>query len=312
MTSESSSTWQQRIEGEWYGNPSVWDADGNHTGWIKVARSSVFVDGVTTYYMDTRFDNDGPLRARLETQEFAFQLNDDDKNRVYLGPDFIGAGHPYGSLVDAHYYSPAWQADLRTMVHILADGETQVYSSLLYDGPTIACVFNGVYKVAFDYDSNTETRQRIDTFCAAERQAGRKPHDLPAKKPGQWSGTLVAYGPDQEVAGEVGITIVHRPTSLLRARQTVTLTGLIETSYSFDRYHDGNHHTYDGPDLYGNARAYGRALYATQHLFGTANKVTGREFLYDEALSMSACWKWYHGDQMQYLLYGALSWQADS
>ena len=33
------------------------------------------------------------------------------------------AGQPYGALVDAHYYSPAWQADLRTMVHILDDGE---------------------------------------------------------------------------------------------------------------------------------------------------------------------------------------------
>ena len=138
------STWQQTIEGEWYGVPSVWDVDGNHTGWIKVARSSRHVDGVTTYYMDTKFDNDGPLRARYEFSKFAFELNDDDKNRVYLGPDFIGAGHPYGMLVDAHYYSPAWRADLRTMVHILDDGETQIYSSLLYDGPTISGVFNGV------------------------------------------------------------------------------------------------------------------------------------------------------------------------
>ncbi|MFM7063416.1 MAG: hypothetical protein ACKO04_07980, partial [Actinomycetes bacterium] len=129
MSEETASTWQQQIEGEWYGNPSVWDPEGNHTGWIKVARSSVHEDGRTTYYMDTRFDNDGPLRNRFEFSEFAFGLNDDDLNRVYLGPDFIGAGHPYGSLVDAHYYSPAWQADLRTMVHILEDGETQVYSS---------------------------------------------------------------------------------------------------------------------------------------------------------------------------------------
>ena len=52
--------------------------------------------------------------------------------------------------MDAHYYSPGWTGDLRTMVHILPDGETQVYSSLIYDGPKICTVFNGIYKVAFD------------------------------------------------------------------------------------------------------------------------------------------------------------------
>ncbi len=303
------SNWQQRIEGEWYGNPSVWDPEGNHTGWIKVARSSVHEGGRTTYYMDTRFDNDGPLRNRFEFTEFAFELNDDDLNRVYLGPDFIGAGHPYGSLVDAHYYSPAWQADLRTMVHVLDDGETQVYSSLLYDGPTVCAVFNGVYKVAFDYEENPDTRARIDAFCAAERQAGRRPHTIPAKEAGSWSGSMAVYGADQEPAGKVDVRISHSPTSLLRARQTVELSGTIERSWTFDRYHDGNHHTYDGPDLYGNGRAYGRALYTTQHLFGVANKITGREFLYDDDLNLSACWKWFDGDRMEYLLYGSLAWQ---
>ena len=303
------STWQQQIEGEWYGNPSVWDPDGNHTGWIKVARSSVHENGRTTYYMDTRFDNDGPLRNRFEFSEFAFALNDDDKNRVYLGPDFIGAGHPYGTLVDAHYYSPAWHADLRTMVHILDDGETQVYSSLLYDGPAICAVFNGVYKVAFDYDTNPDTKERIDAFCAVERQAGRRPHTLPSKEAGTWVGSMAVYDAGQEPAGKVDISIRHEPTSLLRARQTVELSGTIERTYSFDRYHDGNHHTYDGPDLYGNARAYGRALYTTQHMFGSAEKVSGREFLYDDELSLSACWKWSDGDRMTYLLYGSLEWQ---
>ena len=308
MSEETASTWQQQIEGEWYGNPSVWDPEGNHTGWIKVARSSVHEDGRTTYYMDTRFDNDGPLRNRFEFSEFAFGLNDDDLNRVYLGPDFIGAGHPYGSLVDAHYYSPAWQADLRTMVHILEDGETQVYSSLLFDGPTICAVFNGVYKVAFDYETNPDTRSRIDEFCAQERQAGRRPHTIPAKQAGAWTGSMAVFGSDQQPAGSVDVTVTHEPTSLLRARQTVTMTGALERSWSFDRYHDGNHHTFDGPDLYGNGRAYGRALYTSQHVFGEAAKITGRDFLYDDRLSLSACWKYQEGDRLSALLFGSLAW----
>jgi len=302
------SNWQSQIEGEWYGNPSVFDAEGNHTGWIKVARSSVFENGQTTYFMDTKFDNVGPLRNRLEVTEFAFGLKDSDTNRIYMGPDFIGAGHPYGALVDAHYYSPGWRADLRTMVHILPDNETQVYSSLLYDGPTICAVFNGVYKVAFDYETNTETRERIDAFCAGERTAGVKPHDIPAKVAGSWSGEMLCYGPDQELAGKVEVTISHQPTSLLRARQTISVSGLFDREYTFDRYHDGNRHTFDGPDLYGNAIAYGRALYTTQHSYGEAWKIQGREFLYDDQLNLSACWKLFDGDQMQYLMYGSLAW----
>jgi hypothetical protein len=305
------SRWQQQIEGEWYGNPSVFDPEGNHTGWIKVARSSVFEDGTTTYFMDTRFDNVGPLRNRLEVSEFAFGLKDSDTNRIYMGPDFIGAGHPYGTLVDAHYYSPGWRADLRTMVHILADNETQVYSSLLFDGPTICAVFNGVYQVAFDYETNAATKTRIDDFCALERQAGKKPHDIPAKQPGTWAGELLCYGADQELAGKVDVSIRHDPTSLLRARQTVEIDGLISKRYSFDRYHDGNRHTYDGPDLYGNAIAYGRALYTTQHAYGEAWKIQGREFLYDDQQSLSACWKLFDGDRLDLMMYGSLAWTGD-
>jgi hypothetical protein len=301
------STWQQRIIGEWYGNPSVFDADGNHTGWIKVNRSSVFENGATTYYMHTEFDNVGPLRNRLEFREFAFGLLDGDDNRIYLGPDFIGAGHPYGALVDAHYYSPAWRADLRTMVH-LPDPETEVYSSLLYEGPTICAVFNGVYKVAFDYETNEETRSRIDAFCAAERAAGPMPHTIPPKTAGAWTGEMEVYGADQQLAGKIDVTIHHEPTSLLRARQTIEISGLFERSMTFDRYHDGNRHTYDGPDLYGNAIAYGRALYTSQHLMGQAVKISGREFLYDDQLSLSVCWKIYDGDRMQYLTFGSLGW----
>ena len=131
----------------------------------QVNRSSVHKDGQTTYYMNTAFKVFGPDQARLEASDFAFGVvdrSDFEGCRIYLGPDFIGAGYPYGMLVDAHYYSPGWTSDLRTLVHILPDGKTQAYSSLLYDGPTIHNVFNGVYKVAFDYEENPETKKWVD------------------------------------------------------------------------------------------------------------------------------------------------------
>ena len=133
------SHWQQQIEGEWHGLPSIFDVNGHHIGYNKVYRASLFQDGQTTYTMNTKIvEAAGPLVARLEVSDlFSFGVIDSDADRIYLGPDFIGAGHPYGTLVDAHYYSPGWSADLRTMVHILPDNQTQVYSSLLYDGPTL-------------------------------------------------------------------------------------------------------------------------------------------------------------------------------
>ena len=140
------SNWQQKIEGEWHGLPSIFDVHGNHSGYNKVYRSSVFKDGQTTYMMNTKIqEGANELLPRLEVSDiFSFGVIDSDQDRIYLGPDFIGAGHPYGTLVDAHYYSPGWTGDLRTMVHILPDGETQVYSSLIYDGPTLFTVFNGI------------------------------------------------------------------------------------------------------------------------------------------------------------------------
>ena len=139
-------------------------------GFNKVSRASVFADGKVTYWMQCNFMNSGPLRNRFEVRDFKFAVDDQGNDRIYLGPDFYGAGHPYGSLVDSHYYSPGWRADLNTMNQILADGVTQVYSSLLYEGPTLFAVFNGVYLNAHDYDTNPDTKSWIDGHLEAERE----------------------------------------------------------------------------------------------------------------------------------------------
>ncbi|MFQ3631434.1 hypothetical protein [Roseiflexus sp.] len=311
MTRQPSS-WQQTIEGEWHGLPSIFDADGNHVGYNKVFRSSVFdrESGKTTYYMNTHLqDTTGPLAARFEVSDiFAFGVIDSDRDRIYLGPDFIGAGHPYGMLVDAHYYSPGWTADLRTMVHILPDMHTQVYSSLLYDGPKICAVFNGIYKVAYDYHDNLETRARIDTFCEAERVNGPKPHILPSKKSGAWDGEVIVYGADQQQLGVNHVHIDYRPIDLLRAEMVVSLRGVFEKTYRFNRYRNGNRHFFEGPDVFGNSFGYGRALYTSQHFYGEALKIRGREFLIDDRFTLSVVWQVYCSDRMQYTIFGVLHW----
>ena len=305
------SEWQQRIEGEWFGLPSVFDAEGNHTGFNKVNRSSVFEDGKTTYFMQTNFMNTGPLRNRFEVREFAFGVDDGEKNRVYRGPDFYGAGHPYGSLVDSHYYSPAWRADLNTVNQILPDGVTQVYSSLLYEGPRIFSVFNGVYRRVHDYETNPETQAEIEAFIESERAMATRPHVLPDRTPGAWTGTCEVYGADQERIGATEVRLSHRPIDLVRADQTLELSDPIGRSLEYSRTRLDNRYTYDGPDLFGNAIAYGRALYTSQHHEAEAWKIRGREFLIDDEYTMAVMWKIYEGDQMVSIVFGPLTWHAD-
>ena len=308
MSENEPSRWQEKITGEWHGRPSIFDAAGNHVGYNKVFRESSFEGERVTYTMDTRLDAVGPLRARFEADKFAFGVDDQGQNRIYMGPDFIGAGHPFGTLVDAHYYSPGWTSDLRTMVHVLADGETQVYSSLLYDGPTINGVFNGIYRVAFDYHENPETKARIDAFTAQEKVNGRKPHVLPMKHSGSWTGTMQVYNDQQEPIGENGVEIAYRPLTLLRAEVTISISGVINREFTFQRARNGIRHTFEGPDLFGNGLAYGRALYTSQHFFGEALKIRGREFIIDDQYTMSVVWDWLAGDKRKYMSFGVLRW----
>ena len=312
MSNEGPSAWQQRIEGEWWGVPAIFDADGNYQGVDRVNRSSVHEDGKTRYYMTTFFEATGPLRYRFDVREFDFALTDTGDDRIYLGPDFIGAGHPYGGLVDAHYYSPAWEADLRTMVHVLPDGETQVYSSLLYEGSTIVAVFNGVYINVPDYRDDEDAKARVDEWIAQERVDGPKPHLLPPKQSGRWTGSMQVYGADQTKHGDIDVVITHDPKDLLRADQSVSITGHFERSYSFERFRNRGLHTYNGPDMYGNGKAYGRALYTSQHAFGEAWKIKGREFIIDDDYTMSVVWQTYQGDQMEYTCYGVMTWEPNA
>ena len=306
--SEQPSNWQQSITGEWHGCPSVFEPDGTHVGWNKVYRSSTHEGDQTTYRMDTDLDVRGALRARFEAKDFEFGVRDSDGDRIYLGPDFLGAGQPYGRLVDARYYSPAWAADLRTMVHILADGKTQVYSSLLYDGPNLCAVFNGLYRVAHDYPQNPETQQTIDAFVAQEKQQGNRPHVLPFKRAGKWEGTMQVLSAEQEFIGEALVTIDYRPLDLLRAEVVLRATGAITLNARYIRSRNGYHHTYQGPDLYGNGMAYGRALYTTQHLVDSSIRIEGREFLLDDDWTMSQVWRIHHHGRAAHTLFGTFTW----
>ncbi|MGI9225912.1 MAG: hypothetical protein ACR2QX_15615 [Woeseiaceae bacterium] len=312
MSDKKPSQFQQAITGTWHGLPSVFEPDGTHVGFNKVDRESKFEDGVTTYYMRTNFQNVGPLRYRFDlgSEQFAFGVIDSDKDRVYCGPDFMGSGRPYGMLVDSNYYSPGWNTDLRTLNLVLPEHEIQVYSSELYEGPVMAAVFNGIYVVTQDFDTNPETRRRVDDFIESERRNAKKAFLLPVKAAGQWQGELETYDGDQNLLGTTTVVIDYTPLTLLRSRMDVTMNGAIERSFSFERSHNGNVHTFEGPDVWGNGRGYGRYLFSTQHFYGEAAKIRARDTLIDDEFSLCVVWQFYEGNKECYTTFGVLDWTA--
>ncbi len=127
--------------------------------------------------------------------------------------------------------------------------------------------------------------------------------------------------------GTTLVTVEHEPLSLVRYRQTTTWEGVVNRRYTVERSRHANNWTYDGPDQFGNARAYGRALYVSQHFTGPdVWKIKGREFLLDESLQMAVTWMAYEGSALQmavtwmayegsvltYIMHGLLEWTADA
>ncbi|MFE3448976.1 hypothetical protein ACFXJ8_08555 [Nonomuraea sp. NPDC059194] len=299
------SAWQRRIQGEWHGKPSLFDASGTWVGYEQVSRSSVFEDGVTTYYMDGGLEAGGPLAGRFRLgAPFEFGVDDSDVNRVYTGPDFYGTGQPYGGFVDAHYYSPGWQVDLNTWNQTIDD--MQVYSSLMYQGPSIVACFNGLY---------TRDPAKVERWTADESANGPASYILPTKNAGAYSGTCELYGADQKPGGTVNVTVELDPINLLRTRHHVTWAGALDRRYTVEVRRDGFRSFYEGPDAWGNAQAYGRASYPSLH-FTDVWKLKGREFMVDATQGMGAgktlavAYELFEGGAPAAVVHGVLTWSS--
>jgi hypothetical protein len=186
---------------------------------------------------------------------------------------------------------------------------------VLHDGWAVCAVFNGVYKRTFDAKTNPETKQFVDDWIALETQRGSRPQVLPTKEKGAWTGSLFVNAADQSTLGEVQVTIEHTPLSLRRAHQQVTWTGALDRSYGFERVRDGARTQYEGPEVFGNATSYGRALFTSQHIVGPeargVEKIKGREVLIDsETRELAVVWQLFRGDTTTHFVHGLLTWES--
>lgn len=307
MANEQPSKWQQLISGDWHGMPALFKPEGTQVAFNRVARSSVFENGRTTYYMHTNFDGADVFTSRFQIPEFAFGVIDSDKDRIYTGPDFIGTGRPFGPLVDSEYFSPGWNVQLRTVNHIVPERGLQVYSSQLFEGNCLVAVFNGLY--INTRDEEPATLQRIDDHLAAERVNAKKPFVLPVKHQGRWRGTMEVYSPEQELIGENEVVIEYTPKDLVSAQMDVTVSGVVNRKFSYLRSRNANHHQFHGPDAYGNGMSFGRYMYARNHFFGEAATLDSRETLIDDKFSLCCYWQFKKSQREQFNTFGVLEWE---
>ena len=132
---------------------------------------------------------------------------------------------------------------------------------------------------------------------------------LPTKQAGSWTGECEVVAADRTVLGKDLVTIAHEPMSLRRARQIVTWDGPLAKTFTYERYRDGARTQYDGPDVWGNATSYGRALFTSMHSDRGTWKIKGREFLLNEDLELAVAWEHFEGDTLTHVVHGVLTWQ---
>jgi hypothetical protein len=178
----------------------------------------------------------------------------------------------------------------------------------------VCAVFNGLYKVVDVGANDQETQGFIDAWIRDETDRAPRPHVLPTKQKGAWTGTLEVYdAASREKVGDNFVTIDHEPLSLVRTKQTITWEGAINRKYTFERLRRDQNTTYDGPDIMGNARNYGRALFTSQHFTGgDVWKIKGREYLLDDSQSLSIVWEAFKGDMLTNVIFGQLDWKAQA
>lgn len=316
--------WHRKVEGRWFGAPSHYDARGVHSGYSQPRRTvvrdpaeaqaeglgqptadSVLIDVPADQFLH------GALQQRIEVGVQSAWVTQTERSRIYEGPDFFGAGYPYGSLTLGWVHFCPWKCDAKVIVQILPDQVSQVYDNVQYIGESVGTCLNGQYLLASDHDDNAETRARVEAFLDAEKAAGKTLFRHSTRREGQWSGQLQAYDERQEFMGDVEVQIDYSPLDHHRARFAVQLSGPVKLNATYTRYRHDNEFYYEGPDAYGNAVAYGRSLYLRQQLRGTGLRLVGREFLLDDAYNMAIVWELKHGHHLKHVLHGKLAWQSD-
>ncbi len=300
--------WHKQVAGIWHGCPGIFDAEGNSLGHVQADRS-IFVEdeGQHLIKVETKVDCTGSLRSRLETPMHLLRVKHLEDKRVYEGPDFYGTGYPYGSLILGNDYCVPWHTDNRVHVQLLPGTDIQAYSNVAIEGNTVVGVITGLYQQSQDYETNPETREKIDAYRLDEIKRRHEVHLLPRSTPGTFRGKLETYTPDQKCIGETTVEWKHIPHTQYTCRQEMTLSGAYERQVNIERSRHENHHFFED-GFWGNAIGYGRALFWTGHFRGETTRLKGRDFQLDNH-SRGVVWEFFRADTLEYVMHGVLDFE---
>jgi hypothetical protein len=308
MSTELAEKWHKQVEGIWHGCPGIYDHAGEWQGYTQADRS-IFVDDEGTHLIrvDTKVNCFGKLRARLETPTHLLRVKHVENKRVYDGPDFFGAGYPYGTLILGNDYCVPWQTDNRVTVQLLPGEQVQAYSNVAYEGNALIGVITGLYRVSRDYVSNADTRRQIDAHREEEIARSKDVHVLPTQR-GTFVGELETFTPDQKLVGKTQVAWTHEPVTRYRAVQDVKLTGAMQRGFRAERTRHENHHFFED-GFWGNGISFGRALFWRGNFKSETTRLIGRDYQLDDG-SLALVWEMWRADQLEYVMHGVVRFQA--
>jgi hypothetical protein len=306
--SDLSEKWHKQVEGIWHGCPGVYDHDGQWQGYTQADRS-IFIDqdGQHLIRVDTKVNCFGRLRARLETPTHLLRVKHVENKRVYEGPDFYGAGYPYGTLILGNDYCVPWSTDNRVTVQLLPGAQLQAYSNVAYEGNTLVCVISGLYRLSRDHETNADTQQLIARHREDEITRSKDVHILPRKTAGVFRGELETYTPDQKLVGMTTVNWDHMPVTQYRCVQDMKLSGAMTRSVRMERTRHENHHFFED-GLWGNGIGFGRAMFWRGNFKSETTRLVGRDFQLDDG-SLAVVWELWRADQLEHVLHGVLKFE---
>ncbi len=303
------SAWQKQIQGVWHGLPSMFNAAGEHIGYLRGYRTCKLAeDGRPYFHVREELKFGGPLRTRIQPPDVELFVDEAGLSRVYDCPYFVGSGNPYGTFLLGNDYIVPWRLNTHVTVQLLPGGTVQAYSIQLYQEPVMQGVLIGQYKVA--YDEAPATMAAIDAFIDSERQNGPMPFALGPDATGAWHGTGELYGGDQQFLGETTITIERQAVDFHTEALTVTFAGAHEEQLRYQRHWQAHNCFIAGESCTGNGMAFGRALLATSHVRGQARRIVSREIRLGPDNTLTFAWQFFANGRLDKVIHAVLPWEA--
>ncbi|MCM6772578.1 hypothetical protein NDR87_00155 [Nocardia sp. CDC159] len=175
----------------------------------------------------------------------------------------------YGGFTDALYFLPQRRVSLQTWTQAVR--EVRVCSSLLYQGPALIGVLNGILT-----RDPALTAGRI----GHETRCGPVSFAMPTDEDSRYRGDVQLWRAAREPLGSAEMTMEVHPLDPLTAEYRLRLAGPMDSLSRIRVRRDGNRSFHEGPDIWGNGTAYGRANFVRLHE-NTGRRMIGREFMLD-------------------------------